>query len=99
MIGYIGLLVFTAGSMVLTDLLGTALVSAIAKGRGRIAGLCDAAGDLASLGAKGIPAVAIATHGLTLYSLGVIATMACSSYFTTRNATAWTSKHLTSKGT
>jgi len=93
---YLFLLVATAGSMVLTDLLGTALVSAISKGRGTIAGACDAAGDIASLFAKGVPAVAVFHYGISYQALGIIATMAAASFVTTRNATAWTNKHMAS---
>lgn len=61
--------------MAAKDLLYTCCTAFIAKGRGLIASLFDAAGDIASVLTYGVGGVVAIDHGVSWYTLWVFAAM------------------------
>lgn len=80
-------------AMAAQDVLGTVLTIAEARGKDRLAGLMDAGGDVARAVTNSVAVDAI-LHGVGLHSVLVLATLAVTSYNTTRQTTKWARTHL-----
>lgn len=89
-------LVAVALSMAAQDFLGTVCVVAEARGRAHLAGLMDAAGDVARVICVVFGAGEITVHGWNARAVLILAVMAATSYATTRATTSW-SRKLTTK--
>jgi hypothetical protein len=74
-------------SMAVRDSLATLLVVAEARGRAVLAGLLDAAGDIAGIAVMVLGAGEVIVHGLNAQTLAVLAALMVTSFFTTLAAT------------
>jgi hypothetical protein len=78
----------TMGAMAAQDTLGSFMIVAIDKNRGRLAGAMDAAGDFASKYGAGIMAGSVVKWGLFSYQAFIIVCLtALTSYFCTSETT------------
>lgn len=82
-------LVAVAGAMAAQDVLTTVCVIAEARGRAHLAGLMDAAGDVARTVGTVFGAGEIAIHGWNTQALEILAVMAGTSYVATMLTTRW----------
>lgn len=76
-----------AAAMALQDMCGTLLTIAEARGRRTMAGLMDAAGDIARVLCTAFGAGEIIVHGWTPRSFEVLGAMCITSFVVTRYAT------------
>ena len=77
-----------AACMAVQDFTGTVLVVAEAEGHSRLAGLMDAAGDVARAATVSVTTEAIVS-GLGVHSAVILATLALTSYNVTSRTTRW----------
>ena len=82
-------LVAVAVSMAVQDVLGTLCVVAEARGRGHLAGLMDALGDVARVVGLVYGGGEIAVHGWNGHAVAILAVMVATSYVVTRVTTQW----------
>lgn len=75
-------------TMAAQDVLGSFMIVAIDKNRGRLAGLMDAGGDFASKYGNGVMAGSVVKWGLGSWeTFAIVAATACTSFFCTSNVT------------
>lgn len=86
-------LLAVSAAMAVSDVLGTLMVVAEAKGRPWLAGLLDALGDVSRViyMALGVDAI---THGFTTRAVATLAAICASSFFATSLTTRWARHHV-----
>lgn len=70
-------------AMTVRDFLGVFLTVAESRGRAKLAGLMDALGDLASIGVTVLGAGPVIQHGVTPYTVVLVACICVTSFFGT----------------
>ena len=90
-LGLIKACLVVAACMAVQDFTGTVLVVAEAKGRARLAGLMDSAGDVARAATASVTTEAI-LGGLGIHSAVILATLALTSFVVTSRTTTWSRK-------